>query len=110
MRREDRIRLGHMLEAARNAMEFAGDAQREDLDEDKKLVLAFVKCIEIIGEAAGRISAEGRAELPQIPWVDIIATRNRLIHAYFDINLDIVWSTIRRDLPELIAIIERLER
>jgi uncharacterized protein with HEPN domain len=57
-------------------------------------VLAHVKCIEIIGEVATKISKESREDLPQIPWVNIIGMKNRLIYAYFDINLDILWKTV----------------
>jgi len=67
------------------------------------LALALVKDIEIIGEAASRVSEACQAANPQIPWADIIGMRNRLIHAYFDINLNIVWDTITANLVPLIA-------
>ena len=63
------------------------------------LARALVKDIEIIGEAASRVSQDFRATHPQLPWADIVGMRNRLIHAYFDINLDRVWDTIKKDLP-----------
>ncbi len=63
------------------------------------LVLALVKAIEIIGEAASQVSEETRAQLPGLPWADMIAMRHRLVHAYFDINLDILWQTVQQDLP-----------
>ena len=88
MRRDDRIRLQHMLDAAREALSFTDGKNREDLNSDRKLALSLVKCIEIVGEAASRISQETQQETPQIPWSDIISMRNRLIHAYFDIDLD----------------------
>lgn len=75
--------------------------REEDLDGDRVLVLAIVKCVEIIGEAAGRVSPEGRSEAPGLPWKDMAAMRHRLVHAYYDINLDVVWSTVREDLPPL---------
>ena len=68
-----------------------------------KLVLALVKEIEIIGEAASQISESTWHQWSVIPWADIIGMRNRLVHAYFDINLDILWQTIQHDLPPLIA-------
>jgi uncharacterized protein with HEPN domain len=67
-----------------------------------------VKCIEIIGEAATKISKESRDDLPQTPWSNIIAMRNRLIHAYFDTNLDILWKTITEDIPPMIAELEKI--
>ena len=110
MRRDDRIRLQHMLDAAREALSFAEGHIREDLNSDRKLALSLVKCIEIVGEAASRISQETQQEAPQTPWPDIISMRNRLIHAYFDIDLDRVWDTVEGDLPVLIAQLEDLLR
>ncbi len=97
----DLVRLRHMLDAANEAMAFAGDASRQDLDVDRKLTLALVKEIEIIGEAAYQISEVTREQFPEIPWDDIIGMRHRLVHAYFDINLDILWKTVQQDLPPL---------
>jgi len=107
MRKDDAIRLQHMLEAARLALSFSAGKDRSDLDSDKMLVLALVKSIEMIGEAASKVSLEGRVACPGVPWQDIVAMRNRLIHAYFDINLDIVWSTLIHDLPSLIVELEK---
>ncbi len=109
MRRDDAVRLQHMLDAAREASEFAQGRTRVDLNGDRKLVLALVKDIEIIGEAAYQISQTVQEQLPGIPWDDIIGMRHRLVHAYFDINLDIVWRTVRDDLPPLIAELERVK-
>ena len=108
MQKDDSIRLRHMLDAAKEAESFSQDKTRNSLDTDRELVLALVKCIEIIGEAATRISHESREILPQIPWSNIIGMRNRLIHAYFDINLDILWKTIVEDLPSLIFELEKI--
>ncbi|MBW2100837.1 MAG: DUF86 domain-containing protein, partial [Deltaproteobacteria bacterium] len=79
---------------------------RKDLDRDRMLLLSLVKSIEILGEAASRISEEERLEYHKIPWRDIVAMRNRLIHGYFDINLDIVWHTVTKELPPLIMELE----
>jgi uncharacterized protein with HEPN domain len=67
-----------------------------------------VKCIEIVGEAASRISEETRQQAPQMPWQDIVSMRNRLIHAYFDVDLDRVWDTVEGDLPFLMTQLEAL--
>ena len=64
--------------------------------------------MEIIGEAASRLSAETRAAHPPIPWREIVGMRNRLVHAYFEIDLRLVWDTVRNDLPPLIARLEPL--
>lgn len=95
-----------MLDAAREAVSFAHAKRREDLDADRLLVLGLVKAIEIIGEAAYQLSPEAREEVPDIPWPDIVAMRHRLVHAYFDIDLDVLWRAIQDDLPPLISILE----
>jgi uncharacterized protein with HEPN domain len=102
MRRDDVVRLRHMLDAAREAVEFVAGKGREDLHADRKLALALVKDIEIIGEAAFQTSDDTRRQLPDISWDDIIGMRHRLVHAYFDINLDILWKTVKEDLPPLV--------
>ena len=108
MRKDDVVRLQHMLDASREAVSFAADRSREDLSRDRMLALSIVKCIEIVGEAASRISSETQKLAPQLPWQDIVRMRNRLIHAYFDIDFDRVWDTVLDDLPPLIAQLEEL--
>jgi uncharacterized protein with HEPN domain len=108
MQENDLVRLRHMLDAGREALSYTAGRQRADLEHDRMLVHALVHCIEIIGEAASRTSAECRAEIATIPWTDIVGMRNRLIHAYFDINLDLVWDTVQDDLPPLIAELEKI--
>ena len=70
------------------------------------LVLAPVKSIEIIGEAGARVSEEGRDAAPDVPWLEFVAMRNRLVHAYFDINLDVIWESVRKDLLSLVAALQ----
>ena len=77
MQRPDVIRLEHMLDAAREAVAFIAGRTRADLDSNRMLVLAVVKSIEIIGEAASRVSEEGRATVPHLPWRQIVGMRNR---------------------------------
>ncbi len=107
MRQDDTIRLRHMLDAAQEAIPFACGKKREDLDHERMLVLSLVKDIEIIGEAAAKVSENCRQEHSQIPWKEIVTMRNRLIHGYFDINLDIVWQTVTEELPLLILQLRR---
>ncbi len=101
----DLIRIQHMRDAALEALSFTNGKIREDLDRDRKLVLALVKEMEIIGEAAFKISKETREQLPGVHWNDIVGMRHRLIHAYFEINLEIVWQTIQKDLPGLVSVL-----
>jgi uncharacterized protein with HEPN domain len=108
MRKEDEIRLRHMLDAAREALGFVQDRNRADLNSDRQLVLALVKVIEIIGEAAFQTSESTRAQVPEIPWEDIVGMRHRLVHAYFDINLDVLWKTVQGDMAPLISRLEQV--
>lgn len=107
MRKDDAVRFLHMLEAAREALSFAENKTRTSLNTDRKLALALVKDIEIIGEAAANVTPEGREILPDVPWNEIVGMRNRLIHAYFDIDLDVLWKTIIEDIPPLISKLEK---
>ncbi len=108
MRRDDQVRMHHMLDAAREAVAFTQGRTRKDLNRDRMLVLSLVKDVEIVGEAAHQVSEATRGQLPAIPWADIVGMRNRLVHAYFDLNLEILWRTVRHDLPPLIATLEEI--
>jgi uncharacterized protein with HEPN domain len=108
MQENDLVRLRHMLDSGREAVSYAARRQRADLEHDRMFVHALVRCIEIVGEAASRISAQCRAEIPRIPWSDVVGMRNRLIHAYFDIDLDLLWNTVQDDLPPLIVELEKI--
>ncbi len=99
-----------MVDAAKEALSFVAGREREDLDKDRMLALALVRSMEIVGEAGAMVSSEGRAEITGIPWREIVAMRNRLIHAYFDVNLDVVWETVQNDLPPLISTLEKALR
>ncbi len=106
MLRADAIRLQHMLDAAREAVSFVGATSRQDLYADRMRWLAVVRDVEIVGEAAAKVTEETKARYTSIPWNDIIGMRNRLIHGYFDIDIEVVWSTVTRDLPPLIDALE----
>ena len=92
-----------MLDATEEALEFVRGKRRAHLESNRMLVLSLVKELEIIGEAAGKVSDEIRSQYGAIPWQDISGMRNRLIH---DIDLDVVWSTVTKDLPQLKADLE----
>jgi uncharacterized protein with HEPN domain len=102
MKNDDRVRLEHMLEAAREAMSFAEGRVREDLNWDRMLLQAIVRNVEIVGEASVNVSREYRDEATGIPWPKLAGMRNRIVHAYFDIDPDIVWDTVTQDLPLLV--------
>lgn len=105
-READRIRLTHMLDAARQALSFARNRRRYDLDADAMLRRAVLHCIQEIGEAASKVSAAGRARAVDVPWKQIVGMRQRLVHDYFEINLDLVWLVLDRDLVPLTQALE----
>ena len=105
---DDRWRLQHMSEAAEDTQAFIAGRQRADLDKDRMLVFAIVRAVEIIGEAASKISEETRSAQVAIPWKAIIGMRNRLVHAYFDIDASIVWVAVTEEIPALLSQLEAL--
>lgn len=102
------VRLRHMLEHAREAVEICRGRCRGDLDADRLLNLALVRLIEVVGEAANKVSGDVRERNPDIPWREIVAMRNRIIHGYDAVDFDILWAVIQQDLPDLIPRLERL--
>jgi uncharacterized protein with HEPN domain len=108
MPKDDFILMRHMLEAAQKAMSFAAGRSRSDLDEDDMLTFALMKAIEIIGEAASKVSPITRERFGDIPWYQIIGMRNRLIHAYDEVSLDVLWQTVMSNLPPFVELLERI--
>jgi uncharacterized protein with HEPN domain len=98
----DADRLRHMRDAAASALEMTAGHERPDLTANTMLAMALTRCLEIVGEAASRVTPETRGRFPAIPFAKIVSMRNRLIHAYFDVDLDIVWTTVTEDLPGLL--------
>ncbi len=97
-----------MLDASRKARMLIAGRERSDLTTDDLLSLALQRLVEIIGEAADKISEETQSQAADIPWRAITGMRHRLIHAYYDVNLDILWTTVTDDLPPLITALESL--
>ena len=109
-RRDDQVTLRHILEHAREAIEMANSRSRADLDSDRMLELSLTRLVEIVGEAATRTTEEIREAHAAIPWREIVAMRNRLIHGYDSIDKDILWEVVTNDLPPLAAGIEQILR
>jgi uncharacterized protein with HEPN domain len=105
---DDAVRIGHMIEAAESAIEFVRGRARSDLDTDRMLRFALVQAIQILGEAASKLSDETRAANDMIPWKAIIGMRNRLVHAYFDIDTDVVWITVTQEIPAILQPLRKL--
>jgi uncharacterized protein with HEPN domain len=101
--RDDRVSLEYMLLCAEDAPRFAQGCARADLDTNRMLYLAVIRALEVIGEAASRVSQSLRDLNPAIPWPQIIALRNRLIHGYDAVDPDRLWQILTADVPKLIA-------
>lgn len=97
-----------MLNAAKLAQDFVANTSLEDFQSDLMRQAAVTRQFEIIGEAARRISEASQAEVPEIPWHQIIGLRNRIAHEYDRINLVRLWDTVHLALPKLIAVIEKI--
>lgn len=99
MENKDLSRLKHMLDSTEAILSFAKGKRKTSLDSNRLFRSAVVRELEIIGEAANSISEKTKRQFPHFPWKELIGMRNRLIHAYFDIDHDILWKTIREYLP-----------
>ncbi|MBI3018723.1 MAG: DUF86 domain-containing protein [Deltaproteobacteria bacterium] len=104
----DLNRVRHMLDATQEILSFVQNKSRDDFHSDRMLLLSVIKELEIIGEAANKVSDSFRAKHKHIPWEQMVGIRNRLIHAYFDIDVDIVWNTISQHLEKLSAFLEKI--
>lgn len=101
-RHDDTVALRHMRDHVAEAITLSKGRSRADLDRDRVLALALIKLVEIVGEAASRVSPSNQCRIVEIPWPQIIGTRNRLVHGYDAVDLDILWRIITDELPELL--------
>jgi uncharacterized protein with HEPN domain len=105
---EDRIRITHMRDACESVNRFIEGKSAPDLAANQMLQFALVRAIEMIGEAAGRVSEDVQKAAPEIPWLEAVGIRNRLVHAYFDVDLGILWQTAVESVPQLQDRLEKL--
>ena len=118
MPKDERVYIRHMIDTSNKAINFVQDINREDFDRDEKLRLALTHLLQIIGEAARRISPEFRATypqipwkaIPQIPWKAIVGMRSKVVHDYLNVDEDIVWETAKNDLAPLVIKLEKILR
>ncbi len=103
---DDLTRIRHMRDAGKEILGFTSGDSQSSFASNRMLQLAIVKDLEIIGEAANNVSIECQEKHPYIPWRAMVGMRNRLVHAYFGINLDVIWQTVQQDLPPLIDSLE----
>ena len=105
---DDKIKLQHMLDHAKEAVALVQGKEKSDLQKNRLLELAATRLVEIVGEAAAKISPENQTKYPSIPWAQIIGMRNRLIHGYDAVDIDVLWDTLEVDLPSLIAELNKI--
>ena len=106
--REFTDHLRDILDAAQKAREFISGVDYSAFCSNNEKIFAVVRALEIIGEAASHIPASIRAKHPVVPWQDAIDMRHKLIHEYFGIDTEVVWETVKEDLPPLQAAVERI--
>ena len=97
-----------ILEAAKLAIDYIGEKSREEFLIDSQCQDAVIRRLEIIGEAARRVSEETRTTYTDLPWSDMVSMRNVMIHEYDDVDIGIVWETVKNDLPLLIDSLEKI--
>jgi uncharacterized protein with HEPN domain len=107
-KRDPEIALKQVLSHAREAVEICQGRKRSDLDSDRLLNLALTRLIEIVGEAANRVPNSFQIRYPDLPWLQMIGVRNRLIHGYDSVDFDILWQIVNHDLPSVIEQIESI--
>ena len=103
---ESIVRVQHMLDYAREAVDLARGRTRADLDSDRLFNLALVRLLEVVGEAASKVATEFRALHPQVAWRGIVNLRNRLIHEYDEVDFNLLWLIVQDNAPALIAQLE----
>jgi uncharacterized protein with HEPN domain len=104
----DRVFVAQMIEAANAALEFTDGPTKESLGSDRLIAFAVVRAIQLVGQAARNVSTEVQTVNRDIPWKEMIAMRNVGVHDYADVDLALVWRTVREDLPKVIARLQAL--
>ena len=107
-KRDPNVLVRQMLDHAEEVLSLMRGKTRCDLDTDRLLSLGVVRLMEVIGEAASRVPDTFRSQHLQIPWEQIVALRNRLIHGYDEIDFDVLWEILRGDLPDLVSSLRRI--
>lgn len=108
MKENDEVYLRHIIDAIERIEEYCQGVSSQKFLKNKMVAAAVVRELEIIGEAARNVSREFRKANAEIPWEQMTGTRNRLIHEYFGVDLEIVWQTVEQDLPNLKAMIKNI--
>lgn len=108
MYKDEWVYIGHMLDMSKKALELSEGIDRNEFVQDEALRLALTHLIQVIGEAAQRVTPSFQEAHPQIPWREIIGMRHRIVHDYLNVDEDVVWEVVRNDLPGLVNVLEDL--
>ncbi len=108
MENKDLVRFRHMLDSLNAILRFVKGRTRRHLNTDRMFSNAVIRELEILGEAANNVSKNTQKLFPMFPWKQIVGMRNTLIHAYFDVDYDIIWKTINNDLPPFHAQLKKI--
>jgi uncharacterized protein with HEPN domain len=106
LKSRDRHSLLDILLAAESARSYVGAMQYDEFLDNGLVRDAVLHCLTVIGEAANRIAKESYAEMPQLPWRDMIDLRNFVVHQYEDVNMPAIWDVIQRDLPIVVTMLD----
>lgn len=106
MPKDEAVFLEHMLMTARKIAARTAGLTRGTYDANEDLQIVFTHLVQVLGEAAGRVSSVTRTAHSEIPWQQIVGMRNRLVHDYLSVDLDILWTVVTERIPELIVILE----
>lgn len=106
--RDVRVYLEDILDAARKAIDFTAGMELEEFTNDARTTFAVVRAFEIIGEAAKKVPSSTRGVAPDVPWQDMAGMRDKLIHSYHAVDLEVVWRAAKEDLPTVVAEVARL--
>lgn len=106
--KDDCIYLRHILDALADVAAFLDGMVFEEFKDDQKTINAVIRSLEIVGEATTHLSDRFRHEHPDFPYREVVSMRNKLIHEYFGVKIDVVWQTCQEDLPSVKAVIEKI--
>ena len=108
MQHDDLVYAGHMLDMTRKALELVRNKNRQDYNSDETLRFALAHLVQVIGEAARHVSKKFCDDHPQIPWKAIVGMRHKVVHDYMNVDEDVVWDTVVKELPPLLAELQKI--
>ncbi len=106
--KKDEAYLKHILDAISDVEKFLKDVSEQEFLANKEKQYAVLRALEIVGEATKNLSAELKSTHTEVDWKNIAGMRDKLIHAYFGVNLPLVWETVKSDIPKLKSLIEKI--